>query len=67
MFSLFCDMLPVSAVRRVVVRFVSTVHASCEQFRYRAYPIACRVPFAGIGRRFSEVSVKVYKDYFQVL
>ena len=54
-------------VRWVAVRFLSTVHASCEQFRYRAYPIACRVPFAGIGRRFSEVSVKVYKDYFQVL
>lgn len=55
------------AVRRVAVRCVSTVHASCGRFRCVVYPIACRVPFAGIGRRFSEASVKVYKDYFQVL
>lgn len=66
MFSLFCDMLPAGRpAGGSEVRF----HGSCflGRFHYRAYPIACRVPFAGIGRRFSEVSVKVYKDYFQVL
>lgn len=66
MFSLFCDMLPVDRpAGGSEVRF----HGSCFLWAVplRGNPIACRVPFAGIGRRFSEVSVKVYKDYFQVL
>lgn len=38
------------AVRRVAVRFVSTVHASCGQFRYGAIPLPAvsRLPVSGV-------------------